>query len=582
MIKALLIAPYQGLAEIAKNHKDNDDNLKVDVKLGNLEDGVGIAKQAEVDGYDIIISRGGTASLIEEKIKIPVVDIKVSGYDILRILTLLRGTNGKAALVGFSNISRGASTICSILDMDVRTITITNSDEVTEKLEELKAEGFSVVIGDVVTVHEAEKTGLQGILITSGKEAVLEAFDEAKRLYHLLQKTKSQAGIFSNALEKFPRPLVTVKQDGGLIFKNEKFREMMDDHFVENVEVTALIEEVVREKEKVWKPIEYQNKNYFLVAYPLSSDDDFVNILIYNGFTQKEEGVKLYPKFSHKSIPGQSPATVSLRNNIKRYASMDSPLWIEGEPGTGRMTYAGNLHFEKFKQRAPLVSVNLMKISINKLRDLFFSDVESLPDEGTILIHNIHKINDHEQESAEAFILDISEKYHTILLSPDNMESMVKEGQVSHSLYYNVPGARIHLPPLRERKEDIKSIVQVFIAQNHIDYGSETIGIREEAVNELMVHDWPGNIDQLKTTIEKLMAMTNGSFIERKDVETILYRENPLEHAVVDHSIPVQGTLKDMEKQIIMQVMQEENNNQSKVSKRLGINRTTLWRKLNS
>ncbi len=91
-----------------------------------------------------------------------------------------------------------------------------------------------------------------------------------------------------------------------------------------------------------------------------------------------------------------------------------------------------------------------------------------------------------------------------------------------------------------------------------------------------------GRIDQLKTTIEKLMAMTNGSFIERKDVETILYRENPLEHTVVDHSIPVQGTLKDMEKQIIMQVMQEENNNQSKVSKRLGINRTTLWRKLNS
>ncbi|MGP4061107.1 PrpR N-terminal domain-containing protein [Halobacillus sp. H74] len=582
MIKALLIAPYQGLAEIAKNYKDVDPHLKVDVKSGNLEDGVGIAKQAEADGYDLIISRGGTASLIEEKVKVPVVDIKVSGYDILRILTLLRGTNGKAALVGFANISRGASTICSILDMDVRTITITNSDEVTEKLEELKADGFSVVIGDVVTVHEAEKTGLQGILITSGKEAVLEAFDEAKRLYHLLQKMQTQAGIFSDALEKFPHPLITVKQDRGLIFKNEKFREVMDDQFVESAEVMALTEEVVRGKEKVWRPVEYQNKSYFLVAYPLNSDEDYVNILIYNGFTQKEEGVKLYPNFSHKNIPGESTAAVSLRNNLKRYASMDAPLWIEGEPGTGRMTYAGNLHFERFQQRAPLVSVNLMKVSIDRLRDLFFANVESLPKEGTVVFHNIHKINEDERDRAEAFIQDISERYQTILLSPDDVESLVKEGQVSHSLYYDVPEARIYLPALRNRTEDIKSLVQVFIAQSHIDYGSETVGIREEAVNELMTHDWPGNIDQLKTTLEKLMAMTNGSFIERKDVETLIHKEKPSEPSDFDHSIPVQGTLKDMEKRIIMQVMQEENNNQSKVSKRLGMNRTTLWRKLNS
>ncbi|CDQ22928.1 Propionate catabolism operon regulatory protein [Halobacillus karajensis] len=449
MIKALLIAPYQGLAEIAKNYKDTDNNFKVDVRLGNLEDGVGIAKQAEVDGYDIIISRGGTASLIQGKINIPVVDIKVSGYDILRILTLLKGTNGKAALVGFSNISRGASTICSILDMDLRTITITNSDEVTKKLEQLKTEGFSVVIGDVVTVHEAEKIGLQGILITSGKEAVLEAFDEAKRLYRLLQKMQSQAKIFSDALERFPRPLITVQEDGGLVFKNKKFREMLDHSFVEHVEVMALIEEVARGKEKVWKPIEYQTKRYFLVAYPLKSEKDYVNILIYNDFTQKEEGVKFYPNLSHKSIPGQSTTAVSLRNNIKRYASMNSPLWIEGEPGTGKMTYAGNLHFERFKHRAPLVSVNLMKVSMDQLQDLFFSNIERLPEEGTVVFHNIHKINEYEQERAEAFVQDVSERYQTILLSPDNVESLVKEGQLSHSLYYNVPGARIHLPPLR-------------------------------------------------------------------------------------------------------------------------------------
>lgn len=119
MIKVLLVAPYNGLAETAKNIEVPDD-IQLDTTVANLEKGVIEAKRAEEQGYDIIISRGGTASLIQESVSIPVVHIDITGYDMLRVFTLISGVKSGVALVGFKNISEGSATICNILDFDVK------------------------------------------------------------------------------------------------------------------------------------------------------------------------------------------------------------------------------------------------------------------------------------------------------------------------------------------------------------------------------------------------------------------------------------------------------------------------------
>lgn len=581
MIKVLLIAPYQGLIKIAENYIGEHNNLSIDVSFGNLEDGVQLAEQAELDGYDVIISRGGTANLIEQAVNIPVVDIKVSGYDILRILTLLKETSGKVALVGFSNISRGASTICDILEMDVKTITIDNSEEVVDRLKQLEVEGYSIVIGDVVTVHEAEQLGLQGILITSGKEAVQEAFGEAERLYHRIQKAQEQAMIFSDSLEKFPHPLAIMKHGGQLLFKNEKFREEWNDTFLERRELATMAEEVLREKHRNWKTIQYNNKRYLIEAYPTRNNDSVVSFIIYQDLLYQQSGIEVRTDFNYRAFNGESKQTIHLKHNIKRYAHSQSPIWIEGEDGTGRTTYAGNLHFERFKNSAPLMFINLSTTSIKHIQTLFQRNLSSIPKEGTIVFRRVEDLSIGEQEEALALFKELSEHYQIILISSAGVEKLVKDGRLAHSLYYKLSSTHINLPPLRERPQDIKSLVHSFIAQSHIDYGSETIGIKEEALDLLASYDWPGNIDQLKKIIFKLMDTSTNSYIERQDVDNI-FKEEPSSPHLLSDSIQTGGTMKELEKQIIEKVLQEEDNNQSKAAKRLGINRTTLWRKLNS
>ncbi|MEW9033857.1 MAG: PrpR N-terminal domain-containing protein, partial [Planifilum fimeticola] len=118
-VKAFGIAPYAGLKRLMEELAKEDPEMDLVVEQGDLEEGVDIARQAEKEGYELVISRGGTASLIREAVSIPVAEIPVSGYDMLRVLTLLKDYRGEVAIVGFPNITRGAAVICDLLNLPV-------------------------------------------------------------------------------------------------------------------------------------------------------------------------------------------------------------------------------------------------------------------------------------------------------------------------------------------------------------------------------------------------------------------------------------------------------------------------------
>ncbi|NGP45156.1 sigma-54-dependent Fis family transcriptional regulator [Bacillaceae bacterium SIJ1] len=582
MIKVLVIAPYQGLAEVVKNLRHEDEDLQIEVKVGNLEEGIQIAKAAEAEGYDLIISRGGTASQVEAEINIPVVDIHITGYDMLRVFALLKGLNGQAALVGFPNISRGAATICSILDMNVRSVTISSREEVTKLLPDLKKEGFSVVIGDVVTVRQAEQMGLQGILITSGKEAVLQSFEEAKRLYHSNQKMQAQTAVYADMIERFPQAVVTVNEAGEVIQKNQLFRDQFTSSIVEAPDLQALLKQILTQRQGIWRSVTLQKRSYHAYGYPTSEDKSFVTVLLQPQSLGAAQGVKVRNHVSHIPISGRSRIAEDMRKQLKQYANLEEAIWIEGEVGTGRMMFACNLHFETFGQQAPLISFDCSVVSMKDVSGYISSKNQLLPEKATIVFQHVHLIKDDEQSALKSLVEELTAKYTVILLSDGSVRTRMKEGRFDQALFYSLPAVTIQIPPLRERIEDIQDLAQAFIARNHMNYGYEAIGLRPEALEPLLDYDWPGNISQLKQAIDKLMIANNQSYIEKSDVETMMSDVTKETTMTMHNALPLEGTLKDMERAIIEKVMEQENHNQSKAAKRLGMNRTTLWRKLNS
>ena len=197
MIKILLIAPYQSMVYVVNECQKQFSNIEIDTKVANLEAAIPLARLANKQNYDLIISRGGTAELIKQETDIPVIDVQVTGYDILRVVTLVNEFSGKKAIVGFSNVTSGTKMIRDILELPINVFTVNSAAEVKPIIKQLKEENYNVVIGDVITLNAAKEIGIEGVLLQSGKEAIFEAIKQAINIHSYLEKKQKLIKFFN-------------------------------------------------------------------------------------------------------------------------------------------------------------------------------------------------------------------------------------------------------------------------------------------------------------------------------------------------------------------------------------------------
>ncbi|SDQ17907.1 sigma-54-dependent Fis family transcriptional regulator [Virgibacillus salinus] len=576
MIKTLLIAPYQGLAETAKK-VDTPEDIDLDVTIANLEEGVKVAKLAEKQGYELIISRGGTATMIQDEVSIPVVHIDITGYDMLRVFTLIRGIKKGVALVGYANISQGAATICNILEFDVKMITIKSRTEVRGHLEELKQQGFAVVIGDVITVQVAEQVGLRGVLITSGKEAVTDAFEEGIRVYNFFRRVNSQFYYFQETFNSMPFPVILLNKNADVIEKNLMYEQDIQCHeILESPVISKVIKRVLENETNQWTEVEGENTIYELQAFMVSKSEGIAGINIHASVLKSDNrAVRLIGAPVHIPIIGESDEAKRLRNNIQQFAHADELVSIIGESGTGKYTVAQEIHFEKFGQGYPMVVLEGSHLTSGDKIQAKLTAIKH----GTVVIKDIESLSAEMQDTIKNLLRNIPNTMQVIVLANESLDQLVDNKALDKELYQKISDHVIHLSPLRERKEDIGVFVDYFLAEFHAENGFETIGMKQDAIEYLLQFEWLGNLSQLKKIIRELSTMTTANYIELFHVKELMNKYKQMS-MVNDKKLQLDGTLEEIEQQVIRQVLEEEGNNQSKAAKRLNINRSTLWRKL--
>ncbi|MFJ7978132.1 PrpR N-terminal domain-containing protein [Peribacillus sp. NPDC096379] len=588
MIKALAIVPYEGLFEMMKEIGQEVEDIQLQIELGNLYEGVAIAKDAENNGYHVIISRGGTASMIQEAVSIPVIDIQVSGYDVLRILTLVKGFSGKAAIVGFSNITQGAATICKLLDLDIKTLTITKDTEVKEKLTNLKKLGYEVVIGDVVTVQTAKQLGLTGVLITSGKEAIIDALEETRRSYGLFSRLQQDVSLFQSILDCNEQAIGVINREEKIIYGNERFNKEFQWLKLENsADVQKLIQEAVLTREKQTKTVHINQSFWTITACPkedatvLYFEKGLPNQTIVQGGDVNLNAIEFHTSASYIPISGKSELIQKVLKQIDQYSKSEEPVWISGEKGNGKELAAHSIYLKRKTMNEPFIILNCDLLSAEQLKNLMNEDFIRKYANGVTYLKNIDKLNSYMQKELYHILKNENDKkLQWLVSSEDNIEEKVKNGTFHRDLYHTLAQLKIHIPPLRERRKDIEDLVHVFISELRPRYGNEVIGIRLDALEEITDYDWPGNVEQLKQVIEQLFLQSHSYYIEKEEVETVFKRLEQQEKNDALTHIDISGTLEEIEKQVITKVLEEEGLNQSKTAKRLGINRSTLWRKL--
>ena len=318
---------------------------------------------------------------------------------------------------------------------------------------------------------------------------------------------------------------------------------------------------------------------------------------------------QLQGRFEFNNIIGSSPAMNLVFERMSRIVKTDSAVLISGESGTGKELVARALHYNGTRRDRPFVAVNCSAIPdalleselFGHVRGAFTGAIKDKPgkfeaaNHGTIFLDEIGTLPLHlqakllrvlQEHEVERLGSNKTVKLHVRVISASNadLESMVKRGEFREDLYYRLNVIPLHLPPLRERQQDIMHLTAFFLEKQCRLMGRPLCTISKQAFEVLEQYSWPGNVRELENLIERMIALTDSTIITLDDVPAKIVGEKPdgesLYVAMPSSGGDLVATISRIEKSLISQALESAGGVKAKAAAFLGINRTTLVEKI--
>lgn len=588
-LKILAIAPYAGLRDLINEVSTERSDVEVHSYISDMHDGLLLAKELEHKGYDLILSRGGTAELIRNHSKIPVIDINLSLLDMMRAIKRAQNYSGTFAIVGYSPITKIAKQISELFQYNLQVKTISNVNKIDETLIALKESGISLIVCDVITNTHAKKLGLNSVLITTGKESVIDAFEEAKIFFKSSQNLLFTNTVIKNIIDNSGSSIICFDNQDTMIYSNLK---------EDIVNINNLVSDLIQLKDTLLanrniKILKKYSDTTFLIKGNLIelNKEKYSTYYIYNQ-TQSirpfDDAISFsniddYPLVNIDTFNSSNKEFQGIKDSAQSYARLKSPIIIIGERGTGKDTIAYTIYKNGSNSKNPLIIIDSKYISEKKWLEFFESEHSLfLNSEFTVYIKNIHLLNEDSQKVFESYLVNTNfYKRNKLIFS---MASGYSESFDNSSFLYfiknRINALPLVVPNLNQRREDIPDLTSLYLNELSTSYNKQVIGLEDSAIELLQEFNWTENIDQLKRVIRQLILLTDTSYIKFETVEKVLKDETTSSSSISFYDIDLNKTLEEISNDIIKIVMKEENYNTTKVAKRLGISRSTLWRKI--
>lgn len=342
---------------------------------------------------------------------------------------------------------------------------------------------------------------------------------------------------------------------------------------------------------------------YDYVTKPV--DPDELNNLVKNAIEQKslkDENFLLKNKIEQMIIPenliGESEEMRKIFELINTVAPTDTTVMIRGESGTGKELVAKAIHLNSKRKYFPIVTVNCGAIAESLLESEFFGHEKGaftganykrkgkfeMANGGTIFLDEIGTISQKMQVELLRIIETkkfsrvggndiITSDFRVIAATNEALEELVKEGKFREDLYYRLNVFSIFIPPLRERRKDIAPLAHHFLSKFCTAMNKNVTKISDEAMNFMCNYEWKGNVRELENAIERAVVVGRDDTIELRDL--------PLNSKTVPDHEQEPFTLSEIEKKYIERTLIQNNWNINKCAGILGIERATLYNKIN-
>ncbi|MGB9792209.1 MAG: sigma 54-interacting transcriptional regulator [Thermacetogeniaceae bacterium] len=311
-------------------------------------------------------------------------------------------------------------------------------------------------------------------------------------------------------------------------------------------------------------------------------------------------------KITFDDILGKSQAILNVKKRAFQVANSDSSILITGESGTGKEMFARAIHYASPRASGPLISINCGAIPEGLLESELFGYEEGaftgakkggkpgqieLANNGTLFLDEIGDMPLHLQVKLLRVIEEkqiqrvggtkpIFVNARIIAATNKNLEKMILSGEFREDLYYRLNVIPLHIPPLRERPEDIETYVEHFIKKYNALLNKNIGFPTDDVMNILKSYSWPGNVRELENVIEYAVNMETGPRITVSSLpERLLASQNPSQYSPKNY----QTKVREIEKSLILEAIEKFKNKPNSVQnicEFLGISRATLYRKL--
>lgn len=307
-------------------------------------------------------------------------------------------------------------------------------------------------------------------------------------------------------------------------------------------------------------------------------------------------------KFSMNRILGESPAVREIRRQIECISSCDASVLITGESGSGKEPAARGIHYLSARAGKPFVPVNCGAIPETLFENELFGHVKGAftdagynqaglvkeSEGGTIFLDEVGVISPYIQVKLLRLLQDREYKplgdsrYRTaevrvVAATNENLMDLVKKGTFREDLYYRLNIVSLHIPPLRERKEDIPILAYHFIDKYSSRFRKSVKNISPEAMECLLSHEWPGNIRELENKVQQAIVLAAGNELQARDFQFSRSGIKPYTDSFESFKQAKKQMVVSFEKDYLINLLAKYNGNVVTAAANAGKSRTALW-----
>lgn len=626
MTRILFLAPTGELAAKAQaiiTRRNYDVTVRIGLVV--LKDGLDIARKAVAAGYKIIITRGGSVTLLRRHLQVPIIAVNRTSSSYIAAFEKIRQIKGPVAFFSVDEVQDELKMLCYFMNIDARYYQFTTDDDAKEAVDQAMHDHCQFGVGGGMTVIYAEKAGMPYYTLENTQEEIEVALDSAKQMLESILLEEARSRELQMQLHRYEAifnythdGIIAIDKTGKVEVVNQHAEEILPlinppyegKHITEILPQTKLLNTLASGQKETDELMRFDttivNTNRIPVMINGQVEGVVATFRDIDSIRTSEFKIRsnlhrkgLTSQYRFSDMLGESKAFTRAIRIAKSYAKSSSNILIAGEMGTGKEMFAHAIHWESKRRKMPLVTVNCANSSALELKAELcgYEDGYSpfhvkgsqegafeLAHGGTLFLDKLEQASLETQEE----LIQIIENKHVRRLGGDHiipidvriiastkedLRQAVEEKRFLEELYYLLSILVLEIPPLRDREKDYLLFCNdKFHRAFGADYRNYETRIHqiEDYLNDYI---WHGNIRQLYNTIERISVLLKNNMTVDEIISTL---PRPARQKEERTDI----TLEKWTRATIIEALSASKLNISRAARLLNCSRTTLYKKM--